>query len=180
MRRQGMTMALAFVVGAAGCSSYLTVAARNATELPIESCDELKLSWRNRRRADDAWQHVRRGFGEQGWTKDYAAGFKDGYADYLDNGGNGEPPGTAPFRYQLRPYQTPDGLRAIDDWFAGFRHGAALARVSGYRETVIIPLSSPPINAVEPNRALDLPILTPTVEPVPELIGPPKKAAKLK
>jgi hypothetical protein len=180
MKRQGVMLTLALVLAAhaAGCSSYLSCAARNVTELPIQSCDEVKLRWRNRCRADEAWEQVRRGFGEESWTKDYAAGFKDGYADYLTNGGNGEPPATPPFCYRLRPYQTPDGLRAIEDWYAGFRHGSALGRASGFRETLVIPLSAPPINAVDRYPVLDLP--TPLPGPAPELLNQPKKVAQLK
>lgn len=189
MRRNGVLIALALAAGSAGCSSFLEATARNLTELPVQSCDEIKLARRNRRRAEDAWAQVRESFSEQCWTPDYVAGFKDGYADYLDNGGNGEPPATPPFRYRLRPYQTPDGLRAIDEWYAGFRHGSSLALASGYRETVVIPLSSPPINAVErypnANPSVAPPALVPpTVPPValppavpPEALNPPRKVS---
>jgi hypothetical protein len=32
---------------------------------------------------------------------------------------------------------------AIDRWFAGYRHGAALAQESGYRQLVQVPASAP-------------------------------------
>ncbi len=185
MRRQGVLLALALVAGTTGCSSFLETAARNLTELPIQSCDEVRLHLRNSHRADEAWDQVRQDFPGQCWSKDYARGFKDGYADYLDYGGNGEPTATPPFIYRLHPYQTPDGLRAIEDWYAGFRHGAALARPSGYREALVIPLSSPPINAVERYPSLDPPLpgpveapgTLPTV-PAPELLGQPQKVTR--
>ena len=177
MRRHGVLMALALAAGAAGCSSFLEATARNVTELPVQSCDELKLSWRDRRRAEEAWVQLQTGFPGQCWTKEYAEGFKDGYADYLDNGGNGEPPGTPPFRFRLRPYQTPDGLRAIDEWFAGFRHGSGLARASGFREAIVLPLSSPPFNAVErnpnpPAPRAPAPAAEPEVLPAPQPLSP--------
>jgi hypothetical protein len=179
MRRQGVLLALALVTGAAGCSSFLAVAARNIAELPVQSCDEARLEARDRRRAEAAWERVVKDYPDQCWAKDYAKGFKAGYADYLTNGGNGEPPATPPFGYRLRPYQTPQGLRQIDEWYAGFRHGAAVGRASGYRETIVIPLSSPPINAVERLPNTEPPIATPTLRPpeepplaVPEALPP--------
>jgi hypothetical protein len=180
MRRHGVLMALAFLAGSAGCcSSFLTAAARNIVELPIQACDEKMLEQRNRRRAERAWAEVEHHFEGSFWTKDYAKGFMDGYADYLTNGGNGEPPATPPFRYRLHHYQTPDGLRAIDEWFAGFRHGAAMGQTSGDRDTIVIPLSAPPINAVarypESNAP---PMLAPPAEP--EELKPPKRLSRSK
>ena len=181
MKRHGWLMALALAAGATGCSSFLEATGRNFTELPIQSCDEIKLARRDRQRAEEAWAQVQTGFAGQCWTQDYAQGFKDGYADYLDNGGNGEPPAVAPFRYRLRPYQTPDGLRAIDEWFAGFRHGSGMARASGYREMNIVPLSSPPINAVERYPNTNLPAGPPVALPPgvdPEQLNSPQKVSR--
>jgi hypothetical protein len=183
MRKHGVLMALALVAGSAGCcSSFLGTAARNLTVLPIQACDEKNLEWRNHRRAQRAWKECARGFDGQSWTKDYVSGFIEGYADYLTNGGNGEPPATPPFHYRLRPYQTPDGLRAIDEWYAGFRHGAAMAQVSGERETIVIPLSAPPINAL--GRYSDMSAMPPPLMPPPavepEELQPPKKLSRTK
>ncbi len=149
MHRQGTILALMLVAGTAGCSSFLSAGLRNIVELPIESADAVKLDMTNKHRAKEAWGQFDQEFPEECWSKDYIRGYKDGYADYLTYGGNGEPPATPPFTYRLRPYQTPDGIRAIEDWYSGFRHGAAMARASGYRDSIVIPLSSPPINAVE-------------------------------
>jgi hypothetical protein len=180
MRRQSLLIVLAFVTGSAGCASFVDATARNFTELPIQACDEVKSSWRNRRRAEAAWDIVKHGVNADAYTRDYAAGFKDGYQDYLDNGGHGEPPAIPPFRYRQRTYQTPDGLRAIDDWNSGFRHGSAIAHASGYRETIVIPLSSPPINAIDRDPILHLPATAPSETPPPavpptELLPQPKK-----
>ena len=41
-------------------------------------------------------------------------------------------------------YQNAEGHEAIQDWFEGFRHGASVARASGVRDFVVIPLSSMP------------------------------------
>jgi hypothetical protein len=75
-------------------------------------------------------------------SKDYAEGFKDGFIDYLQFGGSGQPPYAPPKRYWGPNYRTPEGYRAIEDWFAGFRHGVTAAKESGYRPWVTLPSAS--------------------------------------
>ncbi len=131
------------------------------------------------------------------YSEDYAAGFKDGFAEYLFRGGDGEPPLVAPLRYRRASYQTPQGYAAIGDWFAGYRQGAAAARASGAREwitgpsslragvgapsppagPVALPIEPPhgPDEKVSPNPAADLPVL-PLPQPLPAPV-PAKPAA---
>jgi hypothetical protein len=71
-------------------------------------------------------------------SADEACGFEDGFVDYVIYGGNGTPP-LPPRRYWKS--NRPNGYQAIQDWYNGFRHGAAVAQASGYRECVTIPLS---------------------------------------
>ena len=53
-----------------------------------------------------------------------------------------QPPPLPP-RYYWRPeYETPPGHQAIEDWSAGFRAGAGVARASGLRELVTVPAST--------------------------------------
>src|SRR5204862_7194415 len=59
------------------------------------------------------------------FSADYERGYKDGFTDYLDFGGCGAPPPVPPRRYWKNAYQTPQRHQAIQDWFAGFRHGAS-------------------------------------------------------
>jgi hypothetical protein len=148
MGLRGLVVAATLCAGGAGCSPFLQDGVRNVTEAPVRKCDDIKLCWRARHLAAAAWAQVRRS-APKTFSADYAEGFKDGYADYVIAGGNGEPPGVPPFRYRLTPYASPAGHQAIEDWYAGFRHGAAVARASGERENVVIPLSAPPINAVD-------------------------------
>src|SRR5207247_1041528 len=112
---------------------------------------------RNRKWADDAWKTI--GSAPEGcpYSVDHAQGFKDGFAEYLYEGGSGEPPPLPPRRYWSMSYQTPQGYQAVEDWFAGFRHGAWLARQGDYRKWVTVPLSArhpnferPPLDATEP------------------------------
>ena len=71
----------------------------------------------------------------------YERGFVDGFVDYLEAGGDGNPPPLPPRKLWNVDYQSPDGYIVAREWFNGFRHGAAVARNSGLRELVIVPLS---------------------------------------
>jgi hypothetical protein len=92
--------------------------------------------------AEKAWQEVC----AEGvtYSKDYQKGFKEGFADYLQYGGNGEPPSIPP-----RCYWNDDsvpGRNAAHDWSAGFRHGSTAAMRSGLRELIVVPLTGPGIS----------------------------------
>jgi hypothetical protein len=111
-------------------------------------------------------------------SPDFAHGFKDGFADYVYAGGTGEPPPLPPRYYWKTRYETPQGHQAIADWFAGFRLRAELARESGYRELVMIPSSTLPIEATCPPLSQGVPAKTPapaseTQLPPPRKLVPP-------
>lgn len=126
---------------------------------------------RNRRWAECAWCQVQPHSDGGFFSEDYARGFKDGYAEYLYRGGDGEPPVMAPVRYRHVRYQTPQGYQAVQDWFHGYRHGAMVARDSGARQWVTGPtsLGSEPI-VVEPHPVPPPLVTTPIVIPQ----APPK------
>ena len=161
-----------------GCASYAYndspsfyyYAARNVVEAPAKCTDTLVMLYRDRKRAEAAWRGLRQACPDQSFSLDYADGFKEGYVHYLEVG-TAHPPAVPPACYRLSCYQNPAGLAAIQDWFTGFRHGTALAQVSGYRETIVLPLSDPPVNAVpRPGRqAADAEAAGPPAEPP----GPP-------
>jgi hypothetical protein len=123
---------------------------RNLGEGAVYGPNEVVIACRNRKLADRAWEQTRKRFPEAKPSSDYACGFKAGYADYLDAGGTGEPPGVPPACYRLECYETPEGQQAIQDWFAGFRHGAAEARASGLRDTIVVPVSALPVRPGRP------------------------------
>jgi hypothetical protein len=174
MRTLGILAVVAVCAASAGCSEFLHLAIHNLVLTPIQSADECRMAWRNRRRAEEAWALICGG-GRREYSSDYAAGFKAGYADYLDNGGNGDPPAVPPFCYRTVKYQSPEGVEAINEWYAGWKHGAMMAQASGQREVEVIPLSAPPINAV--GRDYGPPIELPRVPPpVPEPLPPPHVA----
>ena len=120
----------------------------------------------DRQWAEAAWQDVRRTHPAASYSEDYVRGFKDGFEHYLYWGGNGEPPPVPPRRYRTVTYQTPEGYRAIEHWFAGFRHGASAAQESGYRQWVTGPSALRAPDAGPPPSALPAPAL-PLPAPVP-------------
>jgi hypothetical protein len=145
---------------APACYEHLT--ARNVTQQPVRWIDEVYLKDLATAWAKDAWQKVwaewHREAPDRPYPHDFAKGFVEGYVDYIDAGGNGEPPRAAPFRYRLVPYKNPAGVQAAQEWFAGFRYGASVAEASGLREVILVPLSGPIAAAVRPS----LPSVTPT------------------
>jgi hypothetical protein len=104
-----------------------------------QSLDE-RAEWkRNQQWAEAAWNDIRSSDAAGHYTEDYALGFKDGFATYLFKGGNGEPPPVPPRQYRKLKYQSPQGYQAVEEWFAGYRHGASVAHQDGYRQWVTGP-----------------------------------------
>jgi hypothetical protein len=122
--------------------------------------DEHAERVRNRHWAEAAWDKARNAAPGGCFSADYGQGFKDGFTDYLFEGGSGEPPALPPQNYRTIAYQTPAGYRAIEDWFAGYRHGTAIARTDGYRQWVTGPSSLRRPELGDPNSGL--------LEPTPQ------------
>jgi hypothetical protein len=91
-----------------------------------------------RRWADEAWQAERGGCPDGAGDADYALGFRDGFVDYIYAGGNAEPPPVPPREYWNVAMRGPDGKAAAAQWFAGYRHGANVARAGGLREHGVV------------------------------------------
>jgi hypothetical protein len=105
---------------------------------------------RNRKWAEAVWRDLSSGKSQE-FSADYESGFREGFAEYLYEGGTGEPAPLPPARYRKSKYQTPRGYAAIEDWFAGYRYGASVAQEGGYRRWVTGPSSllSGPVPSVE-------------------------------
>jgi hypothetical protein len=161
MRTLGIVVVAVCAAGASGCCGFLRYAAINLTETPLQAFSESRREHRNYRLAKKGWAE----FAEEAdhtYSHDFKDGFIDGYADYLDHGGNGDPPATPPFHYRSMKYQTPEGVEAINDWYAGWKQGASAAIASGQREVELVPLSKPPINEVPRyGPPIELPSLPP-------------------
>ena len=108
-----------------------------------------------RQAAREAWAAVEAEHSRRALTAEFRDGFLDGYADYLDRGGDGQPPAAPPARYATNPkYLSPEGHTLIRQYFLGFRYGAEVAIASGRRHyftvPVLIPDAGGPAAVVEP------------------------------
>jgi hypothetical protein len=123
---------------------------RSLAEAPVYGADQVVITCRNCQLANQAWAEFRKNCPSPPPPPDFACGFKAGFEDFLDAGGTGEPPAVPPYCYRLSCYQTPEGQRAVDAWFAGFREGAAAARASGLRDLFVVPVSNLPVRNERP------------------------------
>jgi hypothetical protein len=156
MRIKRLLLIIGLCTLAPGCCPLIDVARSTIIE-PVHYCNSLELVLecaRNRALADAAWEEVERTKSDGAYSGDYAAGFHEGFTDYLFAGGSGEPPPVPPRRYWKIYYQTPRGYQAAQEWFAGFRHGAGVAKQSAYRRFLVVPSSlagpNPPKGQVVP------------------------------
>jgi hypothetical protein len=125
-----------------GCNlEIFRYATRNLLEAPVDARDDCMERSHNRHLAEAAWHGVQQAHPDQVYTVYYAQGFLDGFSDYLYAGGTGEPPVVPPWQYRRLAYETPEGAQAVEDWFAGFRHGARAAQESGFRNLVVVPVA---------------------------------------
>ncbi|MFO0969271.1 MAG: hypothetical protein U0793_27255 [Gemmataceae bacterium] len=139
---------IGFCLACCGCA-LVEDTSRNFVVGMCRSTEEMREHCRNKRWAEETWRQVA---ARGAYSSDYAHGFKAGFADYLFGGGDGEPPVMAPPRYRTMGYQSAAGRQAIEDWFAGFRHGAAEAQASGRRQWIVGPSSLDPRGGPAPEE----------------------------
>jgi len=89
--------------------------------------------------ADQAWAEVMHTVPVV--TPDYQNGFTEGFADYLYRGGSGEIPLVPPRGYWKLRFLNPRGKMAIEEWYAGFKHGVQDCQTRGIREMWVVPTS---------------------------------------
>jgi hypothetical protein len=151
---------------AAGCR----LAGDITDNLVFSTClvsDECRAKIYYRHLAGAAWADLRAADPSHAYSADFANGFKEGFADYLDAGEHGGQRPLPPLKYWKIRYQNPEGHLAIEAWFAGFQTGAAVAKNSGYRDFVILPVGHsvpPPLGSAAPGpvgSTLGAPVLTP-------------------
>lgn len=73
---------------------------------------------------------------------DFQWGFREGFAQYVYAGGDGSPPPVPPRAYWQVDMRTPEGAAAVQSWFEGYRVGAQVARVGGYRDAATVKVSA--------------------------------------
>ena len=133
------------------------------------------------RNAREAWLAVRCQYPGRAFTAEFADGFVDGYTDYLDRGGDGQPPAVPPPRYTRHPkYFTPEGHALIQDYFLGFKYGTDVAVATGQRQYLTVPVLIPEPTtdavvavpavpagpAIPPSKSSDSPAPLPTTRPL--------------
>jgi hypothetical protein len=161
-----------------GCSNLAELAIHNLHNETAQDLDSCLEPVRDCLAAKAAWRDVVNGDPRHAYSAAYAEGFKDGYRDMIEEGGTGQPPPVPPSCYWDIRYQTPLGHAAIEDWYAGFRHGSSVARESGNRRWVIVPSSLeapllPNRDAKAPDGSVDRPNTLPELPP-PRMV--PKEA----
>src|SRR5437879_5050977 len=113
----------------AGCG-FFCYAIQNLAQAPLDAKDRCVMRQRFDDLAEVAWKKAHAKDPTPTCSIHYVRGFKDGYVGYLENG-SPEPPGEPPWIYRTSHFETPEGIQAIHDWFAGYRHGAQVALASG-------------------------------------------------
>lgn len=178
--RSGFLLLTIVIVGGSGCTLARN-AVHNLANETVAHWDEKKLSRQLRAEAEAAWAVYCPQAGGA-LSEDFAAGFRDGYADFLESGGNGSPPAVPPLRYRRSGYLNPEGHARIRDYFAGFKVGADTAAASGHREYLTVPVllsdEAPPatLPGVQLPAAQSQPPSQPPVMPPPA--GPPVRAGE--
>jgi hypothetical protein len=144
MTRWPVALVVVLPVIGSGCGFAQNIC-RNVVVSPLNSITDRAEHHRHEQLAREAFVQMAMNFQDQQFSCDYRRGFVDGFADFLDYGGVGEPPPVPPPSYRFYGYMTAEGLAAMEDWKNGFRHGAATARASNLRELVTLPVYWGPV-----------------------------------
>jgi hypothetical protein len=128
-----------------GCVTFANTA-RTLIVQPVlfsDEWDRFVSCFKHRCMARDALKSYVAQAGEP-CSSDFGEGFLDGYTRYLNKGGTGIPRPVPPRCYWRLPYRTAEGRQAVEEYFAGYRAGAAAAIASGFRHVDTIASSLPP------------------------------------
>ncbi len=177
--RRVVILGLAITPLLSGCNiAYYS--AHNLVNEPLQAIKQHKLHHRMRAEAHATWQaECARTPGA--FSRAYADGFVDGYADHLNNGGTPAPPSVPPPHYRRHASDfTPTGQAAQRDYMAGFKHGAEAACAAGSRQDVVVPirmpspLPEPPLNIICIPASPESPKIPPAgPPPMPPPVPPP-------
>src|SRR5436309_2343994 len=101
---------------ATGCQLVTTAVHNLANETKL-AVAEVQERHRYKNLALAHWQRVRQAAPAKNYSNDYFDGFICGFIDFLEFGGNGQPPTVPPQHYWSAKYRTPEGYRAIEEWY---------------------------------------------------------------
>jgi hypothetical protein len=124
--------------------------------------------------ANEAWKEYCSGHPDCAASSNFGKGFRAGYAEYLEEGGDTCPPPLPPMKYWKVKYQNAPGRMATKLWSEGYQAGASTAKASGARNFIVVPVNKCPSSggpgaATPPPGA---PAIAPG-ETVPTPAGPP-------
>lgn len=177
MRLYAIVAVVALSLGSSGCG-IIKYSALNTVVAPARLVNECRNRNEECAAADVAWKQVQAACPDGRASKAYAKGFKKGFVEYLDANGNHQPPGMPPLWLRTMPFESPAGHQAIEDWYAGYRHGAQVAHDSGIRRWIVVPPSDmlpnsvvAPFNPASSRTAYPSPAL-PAPRKVPDLPAP--------
>lgn len=134
-------VALASPMGCSVCQ-YARLTAYEEPKLFNDECDDKASMAAYRAMADKAWHEAGVCCPEECFEGDYAYGFREGFAEFVYAGGNGEPPAVPPRPYWQLDVRSGEGGQAIKSWYEGYRHGARIARDGGYRRATTLTVSA--------------------------------------
>ena len=146
-------------------------ATRNVAAEMRDCVDDCREAARARTVARATWSAARQDFPARAYSRDYAAGFRDGVADFVTTGGAGQLLPVPPPRYLRGDYLTEQEYQALQDWLTGFRHGAAAAQGGGPKPGQAPPVREPFSDSVQPPPGTQKPPPEPALTP-PRKVGP--------
>lgn len=156
-----------------GCA-LIDDGSRNLWHESFKVMDDATTACHIRRLAVDAWLDYDVCHGEEMYSRDYAKGFRKGYADYLSAGDLEAPPSAPPWRYRRPPFESPEGHVFIQDWYDGYHAGVIAGRASGQRPWFVLPSSGASLKGI-PFADLYASGGTAVIAPTaPEPVAPPK------
>ncbi len=177
---------LAPALGGCNIAYYAT---HNLVNEHLVKHTQARIDHELRGEARAAWREVRCQFPRRAFSPEFRDGFLDGYADYLDRGGNAQPPAVPPVKYTRHAkYYSPEGHALIKDYYLGFKYGVDVAVATGQRQFLTVPVllpekdTSPPVFDVQPGGVPAFPVspgdpaAPPVVIPAPGVpvpSGPP-------
>src|SRR5262245_10097781 len=94
-----------------GCG-YCKYALENVVSAPVDAIEECSFRCRLRRLARTHWEQACKAE-SRSYSSVYEKGFEDGFVEYVDRNGNGDPPAMPPPHLQRSVLRGPEGQEKI-------------------------------------------------------------------
>lgn len=172
MRRKTLLLLACAAPTLGGCNlAYYTV--KNVFNEPYTLADQLLRHHDLKSEGKEAWQEIRIQYPRCMFSHEFREGFLDGFADYLDRGGNAQPPAVPPKKFTRNKYLNQEGHALIKDYFLGFQYGVDVALATKQREVLTVPVLLPDRNPNSPRFNVQRPATG--TEPGGEALPTPKR-----